>query len=158
MKEFVFAAKTVVDEQGEPVEESEEPTLPFKIDGVEYQAYRPAEGQLILIMAAMSGYYQDAGESAATIINFFIELLTEEGRHLVTKKLMDRKDPFGLEQLIDVLEYIVEAWTNTPTSGPSGSTPSPENTGPKSTASVPSAASTPSPSPQLASATSSTPG
>lgn len=154
MKEFVFAA-----EQGKTADGAdEEPTLPFKIDGVEYQAYRPAEGQLILIMAAMSGYYNDAGESAATIINFFIELLTEEGRHLITRKLMDRKDPFNLEQLLDVLQYVVETWSNTPTSVPSGSTSSLESTGPKSTDVAPSPESTPSPSPLLVSATSSTPG
>lgn len=155
MKEFVFAAEQDKAENGE---DTEEPTLAFKIDGVEFKAYRPAEGQLILIMAAMSGYYQDAGESAATIINFFVELLTDDGKHLITRKLMDRKDPFSLEQLIDVLEYIVETWSNTPTSVPSDSTSSPESTGPKSTDAAPLSESTPSPSPLLVSATSSTPG
>lgn len=158
MKEFVFAAKATIDEDGKEVEGPEEPSLKFMVDGEEYTCYRPSDGQMVLIMAAMSGYYSSTGEAAATMVNFFVELLDDDSKHRVTRRLMDRTDPFGLDALTELLEWVVETWSNTPTSGPSGSTSSPESTGPKSTAAVLSKESTPSDSDQTVFATSSTPG
>jgi hypothetical protein len=128
VKEFIIAAKEQT--EGEPE------TLEFKVDGTVLVCYPPSEGQLVLIMAAMSGVYNTEGEQAAIIINFLISLLNEDGSRYVQRRLMDRKDEFGFENVMQILEYIVEEWTANPTKLLSGSTSSPDSIGGKSTENV----------------------
>lgn len=130
MKEFNSAAEAVVNETEAP------DGLKFKIDGVECTAHHPQPGQLAILMAS-TGRRASEADMIAGIINFFASTLDKSSYRYVEDRLLDYEDPFGLEQVQDILEWLVEEWTGRPIKLPSGSTPSPGSTGDVSTEPAP---------------------
>ena len=145
-KEFTLA----VQQANEQVDE----TLPFKMQGDDTQlyAYLPTEGQLVLIMGAMS----DIGnpqEQAATVLDTFWSLLEEDSRAVLRRRLADRHDTFGVGDILNIVEWIVEEVAARPTQSSLASMPSRATSGHLSTGGVPRKASTRSRSPRPVSAT-----
>lgn len=104
----------------------------------EVVAYPPDEGQFAVLLAT-TGRGVSASDRVAGMINFFVNILDDEGADYLIGRLLTptRKDPFGIEQVEEILERLTNAWTGNPTPEPSASQPSPSSDGPRSTAPSP---------------------
>lgn len=69
----------------------------------------PKEGQIALMMARMSRH-ASTNDKIAGIIDLFVEVLDEQDHQYVVDRLLDRKDPFGIAQVTEVMTYLVEEW------------------------------------------------
>ena len=130
MKEFTTAVN-----EAEKSEE-DEGLVEFMVDGELCTAYRPSDGQLAFLMAS-TGRHSSTEEQIAGIINFFVAVLDDDSHNYVVSKLLDRKDKFGIEQVQEIMEWLVSEWSGRPTKSPSGSTSSPPSTGRSSTRPTP---------------------
>lgn len=125
MREFVTAAKA----DTEVIEK-----IPFTLDGVEYHAYPPTEGQVAIVIAAESGSLADDNERIAAEVDFMFGLFDDETHAALKRRLLDRNDPFGFEDLMNIMEAVIEESTGNPTKPSSASTSSLEKRGSGSTA------------------------
>lgn len=140
MREFTTAVKRVQEE------ESAEEGQTFVInevdeDGnvvkrVECRYFEPGDGQLAFLMASV-GRHTSLPTKLAGVINFFVEVLDEPSHQYIVGRLLDRDDEFGIEEVTEIMESMVEEWTGRPTQPPSGSTRSQRSGGRKSTARTP---------------------
>lgn len=132
MKEFLTSAKHVEDE-----ENGDDGSVEFKITNEDTgettlcRAYKPGDGQFAVLMATTSRHSAQS-EQIAGIINFFASVLDDESHHYIVSRLLDRRDPFGIEQVQEIMEHLVEEWSGRPTQRSSGSTPSRQTGGQKS--------------------------
>lgn len=125
MREFSTAAAETVEEEEHPIE--------FGIDGTLCRAYRPKDGQVAVLMAT-GGKHANDNEQIAGIINFFVGVLDDDSHHYIVSRLLDRKDNFGLREVQNILEYLMESWSGgRPTHSSAGSTTSRSSTGHSST-------------------------
>lgn len=102
---------------------------------VQCRYFDPTEGQVAMTMAAM-GRHTNNNTKLAGIIDFMIGVLDEPSHHYIVDRLMDRKDPFGLEDVEGIMMEMIEEWTGRPTQPPSGSTSSQRPGGRNSTPST----------------------
>lgn len=123
-KAFTTAARQDNQESDAPLE--------FTLDDEQFHIYPPKEGQLALIMASMSDYAED-GEGVATFINTFFGLLDDDTRHALRRRLMDRDDDFGVEQMMEILMWATEEMAGRPTKSSPASTASRAANGQRST-------------------------
>lgn len=128
MREFITAV--------EEIETEEEPALVFKIDGHEMRAYKPTEGQFALLMMAMGRHVSNA-EQFAGVIDFFIQVLDAPSQKYVIDRMMSRTEIIPMEQVVQIMEWMIEEWSGRPFLSPSASTSSPPRGGRKSTARTP---------------------
>jgi hypothetical protein len=127
MREFVTAVQTMENEQ-----EEEELPNEFALDGVLCKFYQPQDGQVAVLMAS-TGKHSSEQEQVAAFINFFVGVLDDDTHTYIVSKLLNRKDPFGLAEVQEILEYMMEVWSGNPTQSFSASTPSPKPVGRRST-------------------------
>jgi hypothetical protein len=106
--------------------------MAFTVDGTELHAYQPSDGQLAVLMASV-GRHTSMPNQVAGVINFFVEVMDEPSHVYVVERLLDRTDPFGLAEVKEIMEWMVEEWSGRPTQSPSVSTRSRKNGGPRST-------------------------
>jgi len=123
VKEFVTALKAVTEE---------DESIEFTLDGHVITCYRPSAAQFAVAAASVSRH-RPVEEKLAGIIDFFVEILDEDSRGYIEGRLLDRNDPFGLDEVDDIMGWMVEEWSARPTQSPTGSTPSRQNGGRKST-------------------------
>lgn len=131
MKEFTTAVN-----EAEKQDNGDDGAMEFSVDGVLCRAYKPKDGQLAVLMAS-TGRHTSAQEQIAGVINFFVAVLDDESHNFIVNKLLDRKDPFGIEHVNDIMEWMMEEWSGRPTKSPSGSTTSPPTGGRNSTPPTP---------------------
>lgn len=124
MREFVTAVDAATEDRDEGT--------PMRIDGTELRYYKPTDGQLAVFMAA-NGRHARGEDRVAAAIDFFVNVFDKDDQTYVVNRLLDRDDPFGLEQVEEILVAMIEEWTGRPFQSLSGSTPLPKNGGPKST-------------------------
>lgn len=131
-----------------------EDALPFEMEGHDDQlyAYLPTEGQLVLLMGAMSEF-SGAEEQGMAVMDLFWSLMEPETATALRRRLRDRTDSFGLQDILNIIEWLVEESSARPTKSSSASTPSRSTSGQRSTAPARRQASTRSRSPRTASAT-----
>jgi len=115
---------------------SPEEMMEFTIDGQACRAFQPSNGQLAILLASVSST-QSWTHQVAGVINFFDAVLDDESSAYITRRLLERTDQFGLDEVQDIIQWLVEEWSSRPTQPPSGSTPSPPKGGRKSTARTP---------------------
>lgn len=148
MKEFLTAVKTAADSpdaiEGAP--------LPFKVDGKDFLAEPPTEGQIAAMLSGASDM-SSTSEKVASALNFFFSVLHDDDVAYFKRRLFDRDDPFGAGEIAEIVAWLVEEWAGRPTKQPSDYTPSQQNGGPRSTGQRRHKASTHSSSGQIASAT-----
>lgn len=144
-KEFALA----VQETNGDVDEK----LPFTMQGDDTQlyAYLPTEGQLALVVGAMGDMAPE--QQAAQVMSTFWSLLDEQSAVVLRRRLADRHDSFGIADVLNIIEWIVEEAAARPTQSSLASTPSRATSGHLSTGGVPRKASTRSRSPRPVSAT-----
>jgi len=129
MREF----KTAVDDkQTDPEEEGTE----FAVDGVLCTAYRPKDGQLAMLMAS-TGRHTTSSEQIAGVINFFVNVLDDDSQQYIVGRLLDRTDKFGIDEVQEIMEWLIEEWSARPTKSPSDSRTSRQTGGRKSTGRTP---------------------
>jgi hypothetical protein len=122
MKEFLTAAK-----HAEAEDNGDDGAVPFKIKNEDTgeemvcRAYKPGDGQFAVLMATTSRHSSQQ-EQIAGIINFFASVLDDDSHHYVVSRLLDRRDPFGIEQVQGIMEFLIEEWSGRPTQSSSGST------------------------------------
>lgn len=129
---------TAVDNTPESAFEDADP-IDFELDGEPITAYPPTGGQLALVMASVGKHSQTVDRVAATI-DFLDSILDEQGQTLIRERLMDRNDPFDLEQVENILDYLIKEWSARPTKRPSDFQRSRSSTTKSSTAKRPSRA------------------
>jgi hypothetical protein len=127
MREFISAA---LESDEDP--EVEAPTE-FSQDGEVFRAYRPTGGQVAVLLSKTASTHATAPERVAAMIDFFAGVLDEESHQILVRRLMDRNDKFELEDVNNILVYLMEEWAARPTKSPSASTSSQRNGGRKST-------------------------
>ena len=144
-KTFALAVQTANDDVDD--------LMPFQMEGDDTQlyAYRPTEGQLILLVGATGD--TDSGQMAADVLGVFWSLLEDETAAVLRRRLRDRHDTFGIADIMNIIEWIVEETSARPTKSSPASLPSRATTGHLSTGGVPRARSTRSRSAPIASTT-----
>lgn len=131
MREFTTAAKAA-----ETDTDREADAIEFPLDGHMLKAYRPGSGQFGVLMA-MTNKHASSNEAVAGIITFFCSMLDEDSNTHVINRLLDNRDPLGVEDCQEIMMALVEEWSARPTQSPSDSSASPESTGPSSTLPIP---------------------
>jgi hypothetical protein len=128
--------------------------LPFTMQGSDEQlyAYRPTEGQLVLLMGVMSEF-ESPEQQAATVLDVFWSLLDEETSSILRRRLRDRNDSFALRDIMNIIEWVVEETAARPTQSSLDSRPSRATSGHLSTGGAPRKARTRSSSRPIASTT-----
>jgi len=124
VKEFTTAAREV--------DVSPDEVMEFVVDGETCRCFQPSNGQLAILLASISST-QSWTNQVAGVINFFDAVLDDDSRTYITRRLLDRQDQFGLDEVQDIIEWMVEEWAARPTPSPSASTPSPPRGGARST-------------------------
>jgi hypothetical protein len=117
-------------------EPDEADILRFKIDKTEIVCFRPNDGQIAMLLASTSRYTKFETRLAG-MIDFMVGTMDDDSREYVVARLMDRDDEFGMEQMEEILEWMVEEWVARPTQPPSDSSPSPKNDGERLTEPTP---------------------
>lgn len=131
MREFTTA---VAEKQKAP--EEQEKGYPFKVDGVALRCYKPNEAQLAIFLAS-TGRHSSDSQQIAGVINFFASILDRASYNYIENRLLDREDDFGLKEVQDIIEWMIEEWTGNPTQSPSVSTGTPQSSGDSSTEGTP---------------------
>ena len=106
--------------------------IEFDLDGESFTAYPPTPEQFAFHVREQS--HRDATRRISSVINFLDGLLDAHGRERFEERLLDRDDPFGLDDVNTIIGGLIEEWTANPTEPPLSSAPSPPTTGKKSTA------------------------
>ena len=147
VKEFALALEREIETEPDEL-------MPFTMadDDTQLYALMPTEADVALAAGALSQYAED-GEKAVAVLDLFWSLMTDETARHLRRRLRDRKDRFGVPDVMNVLEWIIEERTGRPTKPSSASTASQPSTGASSTVNSPRKASTRSRSRQTASAT-----
>lgn len=101
--------------------------LTFKIDDVEMTAYQPDSAQMAVLVSGFGRFSSDT-DKIATFIDFFAAVLDDQSQSYVVHRLLDREDPFGLKELSEIGQWMLEEWGGFPTQQPSGSQPSASTT------------------------------
>lgn len=127
MKEFV----TAVNEQAK-AEQEEEPTYPFKVDGVVYRAFKPTESQYAVFVVNTGRHAPDT-EKIAGLVDLFFSMLDEPSHHALYRRLADRDDEFGVDMIEKIMKHLISEWSGKASDEQSGSTPSQPQPGPTST-------------------------
>ncbi len=128
----------------------------FAVDGDVFDAPPVIPAQVLMEFASRSKAAADAGsldQRLAVVLDTLETILMPESYALLSARIRDKDRPVGLEQLNDILEWLLEQYGLRPTR-PSGDSsdgsPNPES-GTPSTESTPVAASISSPSLPIAS-------
>lgn len=95
-------------------------------------AYRPADGQLALLLASQ-GRGMAVTDTIAAIVNFFLSLFEGDDRFYIEERLLSRTRNIELERMQEIVEELSEKWSARPTQPPSDSRTSPANGGLNST-------------------------
>lgn len=103
-------------------EEEVDPYIEFDLDGRTMRAYRPIEGQVVFMLAAL-GRGQSKEAKFASILNIMFEALREDDKDHLEGRLLSR-DPkvrIGMKKIEAIFEFCVEEWFARPTQQPSDS-------------------------------------
>lgn len=98
---------------------------------VTLRAYDPGSGQLGYLLAT-NGRHNSDEEKVAGVVNFFNAVLDDDDQIYIQNRLLDRRDPFGLDEINDLMEKLVEAWGGRPPKQPTDFAGSQQNGGRKS--------------------------
>lgn len=125
IKQFTTAAERAVSsDEGREIH--------FEIDNFPIIAYEPEPAQFAMLMASI-GRGSSEMEKMAGIINFFVKILDDRGAAHIESRLLDRKDPFDLDKVEEIIDWLTEEWSGRPTQSSPASTPSRPSVGAAST-------------------------
>lgn len=125
MREFVTAVTRAHDE------EADEANV-IKIDGRQYTYYPPTDGQFAMYMVN-TGRRSTVDDKIGAVVDFFLGMFDSEDQSILSNRLLDRDDDFGMEMVKQIMDSMVEEWSGRPTKRSTGSTSSQTSAGPRST-------------------------
>lgn len=140
----------------------ERPTVTFTLDWVDdedeekvlrsdtFHATKPTDERLFLVAASI-GDEDNAGSEAGAIMSIFRDALPEKEYKTLRSRLADPEDSVDMETIGEVMEWLMEKWTDFPTEPSHNSSTSPTSSGTTSTGRVRGTGSTRSPSRSTAS-------
>jgi hypothetical protein len=96
----------------------------------------PSSGQVAFLMARQSQHV-GVQDRVAALLNFFDSALEDETQSYISNRLLDPQDPFGLDEIQEILGFLMEEWSSRPTRSSTASIPPPPPTGPYSTPPTP---------------------
>lgn len=139
MKEFTTAVEDVIAEDerelkilalieaGKSRTEAEDEVdddkpIEFKVDGRVMHAYRPTDGQLAFMLAAL-GRGQTSDSRFAAILNIMFEALSPEDKDYLEARMLTRdpKKRIPMQKIEEIFEHLTEEWFARPTQSQSGS-------------------------------------
>lgn len=124
VKQFNIAAREADKEREGKIE--------FKVDDQELVVYKPDSAQYAMLLAT-TGRGSSEMERIAGTLNFFVKIMDDRSASYIESRLLDFDDPFGIEDVEDILKWLTEEWSGRPTQPPSDSTLTPQSTGAAST-------------------------
>lgn len=139
------------------------PTVTFTLDWVDdedeekvlrsdtFHATMPSDERLFMIAALVGSDEENMASEAAAIMDLLRDSLPADEFRTLKRRLADPEDSVDMETVSEVLEWLMEKWSDFPTQPSSASSESPTATGPKSTGRVRGPGSTRSNSPSRAS-------
>lgn len=116
-----------------------------------FHATMPTDERLFLIAAAMGQDDEGVASEAAAIMDLLRDSLPPAEYRVLRSRLADPADSVDMEVMSEVLEWLMEKWSDFPTQPSSESSKSPTTSGQKSTGRVRGPGSTRSTSPSPAS-------
>jgi hypothetical protein len=134
MREFTTAIKA---------QEAEEGDFGFDLEFIidkggdkerKMTAYKPSEGQMTVLMAYVGDDLRTNAESVAAALNFFNSVLDVGDARYLRRRLLDKDDPFGPVEIIEILQWIMEEWSGKSGTSQGGSRASRRANGQRSTA------------------------
>lgn len=146
IKQFVVGAREQIDDSYDmPIpliiikngweldDEGKRGSKQVEVDRLETTARKPKEAIWMMMMASLS---ERAGtnEALAAAIDFVRKSLPDDDAMWLVMRLWDNDDNYGLDDIQEIVEYLMEEWTANPTESPSASTSTPSRTGKRSTA------------------------
>jgi hypothetical protein len=96
------------------------PVLEFKIDDDEYKTLSPKSSQLAYLIAAGSDSRNEA-DQVAGVLDFMEQVLDPTSRRRLRKRLLDSADKLELENVVDLMEWMIEQWGARPPTSAGGS-------------------------------------
>lgn len=103
-------------------EEDRGTAIEFELDGRKLTAYRPHEGQLTFMLAALGRGQTDDQRYAAIVNIMMASLKGDDQDHLESRLLANkRSERLRLKQLEEIFEFLIAEWFADPTKEPSGS-------------------------------------
>lgn len=111
MKEFQTAVKAQVAE-----DEDFGFDVDFEVDkGTDKErkivAHKPSDGQMTVLMAFVGDDLRSNAESVSAALTFFNSVLEIEDARYIRRRLLDMHDPFGADEVIAILTYLMEEWS-----------------------------------------------
>ncbi|MET0711941.1 MAG: hypothetical protein ABWZ30_05505 [Jiangellaceae bacterium] len=130
-KNFELAAAGAVGDE-------DEAPLPFTIadDETQLWAFRPTQGQMVLLLGAAGSSTSDDSERAGQILDVFWELLDEDTARHLRGRLASRHDSFGMQDILNIMQWLAEEAAARPTRPSLASLPSRATSGRTSTGGV----------------------
>lgn len=101
---------------GSPVNIAEVEPLNFKIYDEEFSCYPEIQGKVVLELAALSDS-DDSAENAGAILKFFSRVLLPESHTRFEDLISDPNRIVSVQLLTEILQWLVEEYTNRPTQG-----------------------------------------
>ena len=123
VKAFVTSAVNpdATQRAGEPITVS--------VDGREVTFNAPDSNQVVLLAAAIEGTAKDTALAATLINAFFAMIATNRDVAYFKGRLFDSDDSFALNNVSDILSYLLEEWSARPTESSPASSGLPSNGG-----------------------------
>jgi len=127
--------------------QADRPVVTFTLDWVDdedeekvyrsdtFSAKMPTDERLFLV-AAMVGDEDNEMAAAAGVMELFRDILSPREYRILKDRLADPEDSVDMEVLQDVLEWLMEKWSDFPTQPSRDSSTSPTSSGTKSTGRV----------------------
>lgn len=118
--------------------DEDEAALPFTIadDDTQLWAYRPTQGQMVLLLGAAGSSTADDSERAGQVLDVFWELLDEDTARHLRGRLASRHDTFGMQDILNIMQWLAEEAAARPTKPSLASLPSRATNGRTSTGGV----------------------
>lgn len=132
MKKFVTAVEeTMEDEAPKTEEQVRGKPIQYELDDRVMTAYKPHEGQLTFMMAAL-GRGQTDDQRYAAIVNIMMAAHTGADKDHLESRLLenDPKKRLRLKQLEEIFEHLISEWFADPTRESSDSADSEQTTSP----------------------------
>jgi hypothetical protein len=89
-------------------------TFSFDKKGRVLHVHPPKSGQIALLMARL-GRHSSFNDKMAGVIDFFVGILDEADYDYVVNRLLDPQDNLGIEEVQQVMEWLMEEWSGRPT-------------------------------------------
>ena len=137
LKQFGDAARKARD-----TGEEDDPRTVLVLDR-EITIHSPGSGSLAYLAMSIAGAGNDLVQ-LGQVINFIMSIFEDDDARYVRGLLLDKESGFDAEDIMDLAIYIVEEWSSRPTKPSTGSSPSRQATGARTTGASRKVTSTPS--------------